>query len=129
MNNCKRCGKLLENKKSDYCSHSCHGLLQTDQKIEKFLAGGYVNKQLIFSGGRWPRRVLEEKLGLVCNSCGIGEIWNDKPITLEVNHIDGFAYNNVIENLEFLCPNCHSQTDTYRNKGSRVSDRTNRKKK
>jgi len=51
--------------------------------------------------------------------CGITE-WNGKEIVLELEHIDGNSLNNTEENLSLLCPNCHSQTDTYKgkNKGS-----------
>ncbi len=46
-------------------------------------------------------------------SCGQGPTWNNKPLTLQVEHIDGNNRNNKPENVEFLCPNCHSQTPTY----------------
>lgn len=51
----------------------------------------------------------------VCNQCGLGTIWNGKPIVLEINHINGNYWDNRRDNLEFLCPNCHSQeTETNR---------------
>ena len=63
------------------------------------------------------RRYLKEKFSQ-CSSCGISE-WNNRPITLEIEHIDGNWSNNKEDNLTLICPNCHSQTDTYRakNKG------------
>ena len=54
--------------------------------------------------------VLEPK----CIECGIGKEWNNKPIVLEIDHINGHNNDNRLENLRMLCPNCHSQTDTYR---------------
>lgn len=48
-----------------------------------------------------------------CLSCGLSE-WLGKPITLEVDHIDGNNKNNDFDNLRPLCPNCHSQTLTWR---------------
>lgn len=42
-----------------------------------------------------------------CNSCGISE-WLGEPLVLEIDHIDGQYWNNQRENLQFLCPNCHS---------------------
>lgn len=57
------------------------------------------------------RIILEQNL--CCAECGISE-WNGKAITLEVDHIDGDNKNNNRENLRGLCPNCHSQTDTWR---------------
>lgn len=47
-----------------------------------------------------------------CEICGISE-WNEKPISLQIHHINGDNCDNRIENLQVLCPNCHSQTDTY----------------
>lgn len=51
-----------------------------------------------------------------CNECKCNGIWNDKEILLELDHIDGDKNNNIKENLRWLCPNCHSQTITYRSK-------------
>jgi hypothetical protein len=48
-----------------------------------------------------------------CEECGNDGTWNDKPITLQLDHISGDHYNNSIENIRILCPNCHSQTPTY----------------
>ena len=52
-----------------------------------------------------------------CECCGLTE-WLGQPIPLEVHHKDGNAHNNVIENYQLLCPNCHAQTDSYRGKNS-----------
>jgi hypothetical protein len=48
-----------------------------------------------------------------CEICGISE-WNGKIIVLELDHIDGNKFNNNLSNLRILCPNCHSQTPTFR---------------
>ena len=47
-----------------------------------------------------------------CNECGISE-YNSKPIRLQIDHIDGNNKNDTIENYRYLCPNCHTQTDTW----------------
>ncbi|MEV7534581.1 HNH endonuclease signature motif containing protein [Streptomyces hydrogenans] len=52
-----------------------------------------------------------------CASCGSEAKWRGRPLPLEVDHIDGCWWNNRIENLRLLCPNCHSTTDTYRGPG------------
>lgn len=49
-----------------------------------------------------------------CIECGIGDLWNNKPLKLELDHINGVRTDNTRENLRFLCPNCHSQTNTYK---------------
>lgn len=47
-----------------------------------------------------------------CYICGLID-WNGKPISLQLHHINGVHSDNRIENLQFLCPNCHSQTDSW----------------
>ncbi|MFC6061654.1 HNH endonuclease signature motif containing protein [Streptomyces ochraceiscleroticus] len=49
-----------------------------------------------------------------CAMCGIGPTWQDQPLPLEVDHINSDWRDNRPENLRFLCPNCHSTTDSYR---------------
>ncbi|CAM5234122.1 HNH endonuclease signature motif containing protein [Streptomyces hirsutus] len=52
-----------------------------------------------------------------CTLCGTGSVWRGHSLPLEVDHVDGDWRNNRIENLRFLCPNCHSTTDNYRGRG------------
>jgi hypothetical protein len=48
-----------------------------------------------------------------CELCGNEGNWLGKPLSLQVDHIDGNSSNESIDNLRFLCPNCHSQTETF----------------
>ena len=48
-----------------------------------------------------------------CEECGITGEWNNKPINLQLDHINGNRKDHRLENLRWLCPNCHSQTDTF----------------
>ena len=50
-----------------------------------------------------------------CELCGLTE-WRGAPLVCELHHINGDTTDNRIENLIILCPNCHSQTDNFRNK-------------
>ena len=64
------------------------------------------------------------KCGLLenkCTECGISDTWNNKQLKLHLDHIDGNTRNNKKENLRMLCPNCHSQTDTYAGKNIKNS--------
>ena len=51
--------------------------------------------------------------GRKCECCGL-EQWLNEPINLEIHHINGVRTDNRLENLELLCPNCHSYTDNWR---------------
>lgn len=51
-----------------------------------------------------------------CDVCDCDGIWNNKPLTMELDHIDGNRTNHRLENLRMICPNCHAQTETYRSK-------------
>jgi hypothetical protein len=48
-----------------------------------------------------------------CYSCGIGPMWNGEKLTLQIDHINGDCYDHRLENLQLLCPNCHSQTSNW----------------
>ena len=55
----------------------------------------------------------EGSLAYACECCGNNGSYNDKPLKLHIDHKDGNWKNNLISNLRFLCPNCHSQTDNF----------------
>ena len=52
-----------------------------------------------------------------CEKCGITE-WQGEPISLQIHHINGIHNDNRLDNIQILCPNCHSQTETYSGKNS-----------
>lgn len=57
-----------------------------------------------------------------CALCGSDEQWRGSTLTLEIDHINGRHNDNRRENLRFLCPNCHSQTETFCARNIRRSD-------
>lgn len=61
------------------------------------------------------KRILHEQNG-GCLHCGTSSTWNGCHLTLELDHINGVREDNSRGNLRILCPNCHSQTPTYRAK-------------
>lgn len=61
-----------------------------------------------------------------CERCGLTE-WMGEPLSLEIHHKDGNNYNNELDNLQILCPNCHSLTDNWMSRNKRGYDKTNPK--
>ena len=73
-------------------------------------------KHPYFQTFKLKNRLLQEGLKVkVCESCKITE-WNSKELCFELDHIDGNSTNHLLSNLRMLCPNYHSQTETYRSK-------------
>ena len=75
--------------------------------------------EVFVNGTEWGSEFLRKYLHryelkiYCCETCSLTE-WNNAHITLELDHIDGNRTNNLLENLRWLCPNCHSQTPTFR---------------
>lgn len=68
-----------------------------------------------YNTGHLKRRLLKEGIKEnVCeiDGCNITE-WNSKPIIMQIDHINGNPTDHRLENLRMICPNCHSQTETY----------------
>lgn len=103
---CNQKAQQAINKKSSYlyCSNKC----QQDKKMFDSIANGTASSKTL-------KRYLILKYGNKCWSCQISE-WNNKEIIFELEHIDGNSSNNELNNLSILCPNCHSQTLTYKGK-------------
>jgi len=81
-------------------------------KLEDILNGKYPQ----YPTSKISKRLVEEGLKeYKCEKCGIYN-WNNLPIALELNHKNGNNSDHRLENLELLCPNCHSQTPTFRSK-------------
>jgi hypothetical protein len=82
------------------------------RRKKKFLKKTLINgkqKQSFLKKGLLEFNLLENK----CYTCGLQPIWNNKKLIMHLEHKNGNKNDNRLENLTLLCPNCHSQTETY----------------
>lgn len=117
---CPSCGKEVSTR-NIYCNNVCQHDYAYKQYIERWQNGEEEGLRGTQDLSKHIRRYLFEKSNNLCSKCGWGMV---NPFTdlvpLQVHHVDGDCLNNLEENLELLCPNCHSLTDNYgsRNKNS-----------
>lgn len=118
-NICLNCGiefNIYKDKKRKFCSNKCQQKYQYNEYINRWKEGKEDGLSGEYNISKYIRRYLFEKNECHCEKCG----WGEKNqftgnIPLEVHHIDGDYKNNNEENLQLLCPNCHSLTDTFKN--------------
>lgn len=99
---------------------------ETSAAIERMAIRLTIPDNLIFvencnyciSGPKLAKRLIKHGRKYVCEKCGINE-WEGSPLTLHLDHINGINNDHRLENLRFLCPNCHQQTDTWGARNSR----------
>ncbi len=105
-NNCRYCGEIIYKRENVFCNRVCLKKHTTIKRIAKLEAGLLKMSSTI-------KKALIDKHGENCFICGQNNDWNGKPLTLQADHIDGNSDNNVEKNLRLLCPNCHTQTETF----------------
>jgi 5-methylcytosine-specific restriction endonuclease McrA len=123
---CTECNGPIEYKTRRikmFCNHSCaakyHNRLKPrkskvvrvtrqDLHLARFISGEIDNRPTL-------KRLLIKQRGYSCETCH-NDKWQNQPIPLEVDHINGDASNNRPDNLRLLCPNCHALTPTAKGK-------------
>ena len=113
---CLNCGKELSKRQEKYCCNKCQNEYQYKKYIERWQAGLENGLKGLYQLSNYIERYIREKYNNQCCKCGWCEInifTNNVP--LEIHHKDGDYTNNTEGNLELLCPNCHSLTNTYKN--------------
>lgn len=115
---CPVCKATMSKPNSKFCSAQCKRNNDYREYISRWLSGevsGNKDGSKVVELSRYVRKYLFEEHDSKCSLCGWGET---NPVTgkvpLEVHHIDGDCRNSSPENLQILCPNCHSLTPNFR---------------
>lgn len=97
-----------------YCSGACQHLYHASIKYKEWMDGGQPYKS-----ASSLKKALLKRDGYLCSGCKLA-VWLGQPIALEIEHKNGKSDCNTSDNTCLICPNCHSQTPTYKgkNKGS-----------
>lgn len=112
---CEFCGKELKPRHKKCCSNKCSISKRNEEYIERWKNGLEDGLKGAYGVSSHIRNYLFSKYNCQCELCGWGvknEFTNKIP--LEIHHKDGNYKNNSEENLQLLCPNCHSLTNTYK---------------
>jgi 5-methylcytosine-specific restriction endonuclease McrA len=118
---CKFCGNKI-NKKNMFCNIEC----EMNWKFENITYKRFLNGEI--HTPRTLMSVLSKKIGYKCQTCGNDGNWMYKKLSLQIHHIDGDSLNNKPDNLTILCPNCHTQTDSWGIKNEKIGRRKLNKK-
>ena len=94
--NCLNCGKECKHgysKVNKFCSNVCQGEYKWKTETKPRIQRGECGEASTL------RKYLIETVGELCSECNVGSIWQNKPLTLHVDHIDGNSDNNTTDNL------------------------------
>lgn len=114
-NECLTCKTETSNPK--FCKTDCQHEYKRIRHRQRILNG----EVLSFGIMKW---YIIETRGYCCEVCGISA-WNNKPLTLQLDHKNGNSDDHRLENLQLLCPNCHTQTDTWCGRNKKNTERNN----
>lgn len=96
-----------------FCDNACQGVYKwKTQTVPRIESGECTHNSVVAL-----KKYIVEKYGKICQECGQTDTHNNKPLVLQLDHIDGDSDNNHPINLRLLCPNCHTQTDNFGSKG------------
>lgn len=111
-NNANTLKKYIEEYNLD-TSHFTFGKPKDLSGLNYIPVSEYLGKDKFIATSKLKLKLLKERIKENrCECCGITE-WNGKPLVMQLHHIDGNNKNNYLDNLQMLCPNCHSQTENY----------------
>jgi DNA-binding CsgD family transcriptional regulator len=124
----KKCNNCKNETKNKFCSSECSYEYKHRKAYDNFLER---NDEYCY-GNYTPKRFKDfflDEQDNKCLICGIEPKWMGNYLTFVIDHIDGDASNNKRDNIRLICPNCDSQTDTFKSKNKNSTRRNYWKEK
>lgn len=113
--------KLIKDREIDTSHFKNTGRYDNNKFVSGRTLEDYILNKFPISSNSLRKKLLQAKLfEYKCYSCNISS-WLDKPLPLELHHINGNHYDNSLCNLTLLCPNCHAQTDTHKGRNKQIN--------
>lgn len=121
FNHCKNCGKEI-NKNKIYCSPKCVAEFHHKLHYKNYLEHPEQYNRGNYTPSPFYNEFLKEQNNK-CAICGCNPTHNGKVLRFVIDHIDGNASNNRRNNIRLICPNCDSQTETFKSKNKNSARR------
>jgi DNA-binding CsgD family transcriptional regulator len=114
---CIQCGKTMNGYGNKFCSNNCSSTHKHNASYKHFIEN---NDDAMYHTGYYTPKGFKDfflkEQNNKCAICGSEPIWMNKILVFVLDHIDGDCSNNKRKNLRLICPNCDSQTDTFKSK-------------
>lgn len=108
--NCEVEFEFKHQTENKFCSNKCSSEYRWENEFRVKIENGLAGPDAV-------KRYLKKVKGEFCAECGQGNMHNGKTLVLQLDHIDGNSDNNKLNNVRLLCPNCHTQTETFSRSG------------
>lgn len=116
---CLYCRNSIQNTQRTFCNKKCYRQYEFLERVRVVESSGFVYSDTKFNtSASFAKRYLRYKYGDVCSICKISSCWNNQPLTLILDHINGQSNDWSITNLRLVCPNCDSQLPTFKSKNN-----------
>lgn len=114
---CLFCNQPCKNEyRATFCGYECAYKYKTSERMKEIDERGYIFDNTVSYTSNFAKKYMISRFGNYCAICKIDATWNNQPLALVLDHINGQSNDWSISNLRLVCPNCDSQLPTFKSK-------------